>query len=56
VLDEFYESPAGPVEHWRLARSADPAETWQDLGAFVAWSGKGKVCTLHSGTVIQALW
>ena len=56
VLDEFYESPAGPVEHWRLARSSDPAETWQDLDAFIAWSAKGKICTLHSGTVIQALW
>src|SRR5439155_24442886 len=29
VLDEFYESPAGPVERWRLARSSDPAETLQ---------------------------
>ena len=28
VLDEFYESPAGVVEHWRLV-----AEGWQDLGA-----------------------
>jgi len=26
VLDEFYESPAGVVEHWRAAR-----DTWQDL-------------------------
>ena len=30
VLDEFYESPAGVVEHWRQA-----VETWQDLPAFM---------------------
>src|SRR5262249_19319948 len=52
VLDEFYESPAGVVEHWRQA-----VETWQDLPAFMAWTAKGKkVVTLHSGTVVQALW
>jgi hypothetical protein len=52
VLDEFYESPAGVVEHWRLA-----VETWQDLTAFMEWSGKAKrVSTLHSGTLVQALW
>jgi hypothetical protein len=52
VLDEFYESPAGVVEHWRLA-----AETWQDLSVFMEWSGKAKrVSTLHSGTLVQALW
>lgn len=56
VLDEFYESPAGPVEHWRLARSSDPVETWQDLDAAIEWSAKAKVCTLHSGTVVQDLW
>ena len=52
VLDEFYESPAGVVEHWRLA-----VETWQELTAFMEWSGKAKrVSTLHSGTLFQALW
>jgi hypothetical protein len=51
VLDEFYESPAGVVEHWKQA-----VETWQDLPAFMDWSAKGKVATLHSGTVVQALW
>jgi len=52
VLDEFYESPAGVVEHWRLAR-----ETWEDLPAFMDWTGKAKkVVTLHSGTVVQGLW
>ena len=56
VLDEFSESPAGPVEHWSLARSSDPAKAWQDLDAVIAWSAKGKVYTLHSGTVVQALW
>jgi hypothetical protein len=30
VLDEFYESPVGVVEHWRQA-----VETWQDLPAFM---------------------
>ena len=52
VLDEFYESPAGVVEHWRLA-----GESWQDLGAVVEWTSKAKrVSTLHSGTLVQALW
>ena len=50
VLNEIYESPAGVVEHWRLA-----VESWQDFPAFMDW-GKGKVATLHSGTVVQALW
>ena len=60
VLDEVYESPAGPVEHWRLARSSDPDEGWPDALRFdpglIEWSAKAKVCTLHSGTVVQALW
>ena len=52
VLDEFYESPAGVVEHWKQA-----VETWQDLDAFMEWSNKAKrVSTLHSGTLVQALW
>ena len=51
VLAEVYESPAGVVEHWRQA-----VETWQDLPAFMDWSSKGKVGTLHSGTVVQGLW
>jgi hypothetical protein len=46
------ESPAGVVEHWKQA-----GETWQDLGAFMDWSSKAKkVSTLHSGTLVQALW
>ena len=57
VLDEFYESPAGPVEHWRLARSSDPTESWpEDLHALIPWSAKCKLSTLHSGTVVQDLW
>jgi hypothetical protein len=60
VLDEFYESPAGPVEHWRLARSPDPAEGWPEAlkrdPGLLEWSKKTKVSTLHSGTVVQALW
>ena len=52
VLDEFYESPAGVVNHWRLAE-----EGWRDLPAFMDWTGKAKkVVTLHSGTLVQALW
>jgi hypothetical protein len=60
VLSEFYESPAGQVEHWRLARSSDPAETWPDAlkadPGLLEWSSKAKVCTLHCGTVVQDLW
>jgi hypothetical protein len=60
VLDEFYESPAGPVEHWRLARSSDPTEGWPDVlrrdPGLIEWSAKTKVCTVHSGTVVPALW
>jgi hypothetical protein len=52
VLDEFYASPAGVDEHWRLAR-----ETWHDLPAFMDWTGKAKkVVTLHSGPTVQGLW
>jgi len=52
VLDEFYESPAGVVEHWRLA-----VESWPDLNAFMDWTNRAKrVSTLHSGTLVQALW
>lgn len=54
VLSEFYESPAGPVEHWRLAVEPDRK---LDHDVLVEWSAKAKkVCTLHSGTVVQALW
>jgi hypothetical protein len=51
VLDEVYESPAGVAEHWKQA-----IDTWQDLPAFMEFSTKNKVATLHSGMVIQALW
>ena len=51
VLNEVYESPAGVAEHWKQA-----VETWQDLPAFMDWSTKGKISTLHSGTVVQAHW
>ena len=52
VLAEFYEAPAGVVEHWRQA-----VADWPDLGAFMEWSNKAKrVSTLHSGTLVQALW
>jgi hypothetical protein len=51
VLSEVYETPAGVAEHWRQA-----IETWQDLPAFMDWSGRVKVGTLHSGEVVQGLW
>ena len=51
VLDEIYESPAGVPRHWQ-----DAIDNWQDMGAIVAWSARARVATLHSGTVIQALW
>ena len=52
VLDEFYASPAGVDEHWRLAR-----DNWKDLPAFLDRTSKAKkVVTMHSGTVVQGLW
>ncbi len=51
VLNEVYESPLGVAEHWRLA-----VETWSDLPAFMDFCARNEVATLHSGTVIQALW
>lgn len=51
VLSEIYETPAGVPEHWRLA-----IQDWEDLPAFMDWSAKAKVQTLHDGSVIQALW
>jgi hypothetical protein len=51
VIDEYYASPAGIARHWQ-----DAADNWPDIGAAIAWSGKGTVSTLHSGTAVQALW
>ena len=51
MLSEIYQTPAGVPEHWRLA-----VEGWQDLPAFMDWSGRVKVATLHSGSVVQGLW
>jgi hypothetical protein len=51
VLSEIYESPAGVPEHWRLA-----VQDWRDLPAFMDWSAKANVQTLHSGAVVQGLW
>jgi hypothetical protein len=51
VLDEYYESPAGVTRHWQ-----DATENWKDLGAVVESSAKATVATLHSGTIVQALW
>jgi hypothetical protein len=28
----------------------------EDLHALIPWSAKTKICTLHSGTVVQDLW
>lgn len=45
------QQPACPRD-WRLA-----IRDWQDLPAFMDWSAKAKVGTLHDGTVVvQALW
>jgi hypothetical protein len=38
-------------EHWRLA-----VQDWKDLPAFMDWSAKVNLQTLHSGTVVQGLW
>jgi len=51
VLTEVYESPAGVAEHWKQA-----VESWQNLPAFMDWSTKGKIGTLHTGEVVHALW
>jgi len=51
VLNEIYASPDGVAEHWRLA-----VESWDDLPAFMDWSGRNTVNTLHCGEVVQALW
>jgi hypothetical protein len=52
VLDEYYESPAGVPRHWQ-----DAIDNWaEDLGAVVKASSRATVATLHSGTVVQALW
>ena len=51
VLSEVYETPAGVEEHWRQA-----IESWQDLPAFMDWSDRVKIATLHSGMVVQGLW
>jgi hypothetical protein len=31
-------------------------DNWKDLAAVVDASGRATVATLHSGTVVQALW
>lgn len=51
VLYEVYATPAGMGNHWKLA-----IDGWADLSAFMEWSGRARVQTLHSGTVVQALW
>lgn len=51
LLNEIYESPAGVAEHWRLAQ-----ESWSEFQAFIDWSVECKIATLHSGTVVHALW
>jgi hypothetical protein len=51
TLVELYQSPAGVPEHWRQA-----AANWQDLPAFLDWSRRNRVSTLHDGVVVQALW
>jgi hypothetical protein len=48
VLDEFYESPAGVVEHWKQA-----VESWRDLDAFMEWSAKCERSGNSPGAVIK---
>jgi hypothetical protein len=51
TLYEVYQTPAGVAEHWRQA-----AESWPDLPAFLDWSRRNRVSTLHDGVVVQSLW
>ena len=51
VIDEYYASRAGIARHWQ-----DAADNWSEMAAALAWSGKGRVATLHNGTAVQALW
>jgi hypothetical protein len=51
VLDEYYETPAGVARHWQ-----DAMENWGDFSAIVETASRATVTTLHSGTVVQALW
>jgi hypothetical protein len=51
VLNEVYQGPAGVPEHWRQA-----VESWEDLPAFMEWSRRNTVSTLHDGVVVQSLW
>ena len=52
VLDEYYETPMGITRHWQEAM----AEWADDLAAVMRASEAAKVTTLHSGTVLRALW
>ena len=52
VLDAYYESPAGIERHWE-----DSMQNWaEDLTSEMQASTQATVSTLHSGTVINALW
>jgi hypothetical protein len=51
LLDEYYESPAGVTRHWQ-----DAIDNWADFDAIVSAASRATVATLHSGTVVQALW
>ena len=52
VLDEYYQTPAGISRHWQEAMAS-----WaDDLGAVTEASSRATASTLHSGTVIHALW
>jgi hypothetical protein len=51
VLSQVSQSPAGVAEHWKRA-----IDNWQDLQTFLDWGTKGKVATLHSGTIVESLW
>jgi hypothetical protein len=51
VLTEIYQGPAGVPEHWRQAGAS-----WEDFPAFLDWSKRNTVTTLHDGVVVQSLW
>ena len=51
TIAEVYESEAGVEDHW-----AQASESWNDLGALVAWAGQCQVTTVHRSPVIHSLW
>jgi hypothetical protein len=46
---------ANPVDP-NSEMTGNAIDSWSDLPAFMDWSGRVKVGTLHSGEVVQGLW